>query len=74
MNGAYQERDLKMTTYLEKAMELKGHFEKINIDQILRDENSHAVALANLGSTVQVTESKNIPIIYLKWLAVWKHE
>ena len=55
-------------------MELKEHFSDINIEQILGDENSQANALANLGSTLQVTESKNIPIIYLKWLVVWKQE
>ena len=66
MNGVYQARDLKMTTYLKKAMELKEHFDEININQIPRDKNLHADALANLGPAVQVTESKNIPIIYLK--------
>ena len=55
-----------MTTYLKKAMELKECFNKIDIEQIPRDENSHADALANLSSAVQGTEPKNIPIIYLK--------
>ena len=60
MNGIYQARDLKMTTYLKKAMELKEHFSNVNIEQIPRDENSHTDALANLNSTVQVTESNRI--------------
>ena len=34
----------------------------------------HADALANLGSALQVTKSKNIPIIYLKWHVVWTKE
>ena len=55
-------------------MELKEHFDEININQIPRDENSHAKALTNLGLVIQGTESKNIPIIYLKWPAVWKQE
>ena len=63
-----------MTTYLKKAMELKEIFDKIDIKQIPRDENSHVDALANLGSFVQITKPKNIPIIYLKWPAVWKQE
>ena len=74
MNGTYQARDLKMTTYLKKAMELKEQFSDVNIKQIPRDENSHADTVANLGSAIQVTESKIVPIIYLKWLAVWKQE
>ena len=72
MNG--KTKDLKMTTYLKKATELKEYFNKMSIEQIPRDENSHTDALANLGSAVQIIESKNVPIIYLKWLAVWKQE
>ena len=60
MNDTYQDRYLKMTTYLKKATELKEHFSKVNIEQILRDENLHADALANLGTAIQVTESKNV--------------
>ena len=63
-----------MTTYLKKAMELGEQFDEININQIPRDKNSHTDVLANLGSAVHVIESKNIPIIYLKWLAVCKQE
>ena len=37
-----------------------------------RLENGHADALANLGSAVPVTASQTIPLLYLKWLAVWK--
>ena len=72
INSTYQARDLKMTSYLKKALELKEQFNELNIEQIPRDENSHTDALANLGSTIQVTESKTVPIIYLKWPAVWK--
>ena len=66
INGSYQARDLKMTTYMKKALELKEQFKEFSIEQILRDENSHADTLANLGSAVQVTKSQTIPIIYLK--------
>ena len=52
MKGTYQARDLKMTTNLKKAMELKESFNEINIKQIPRDENSHADALANLDSVI----------------------
>ena len=70
MNSTYQARDLKMTIYLKKALKLKEGFDEIHIEQILRDKNSHADALANLGLAVLVTESKKILIIYLKWHAV----
>ena len=41
---------------------------------ILGCENSHADALANLGSSIQTTNPKTIPIVYLQWPAVWKNE
>ena len=63
-----------MTAHLKKATKLKDGFDELKIQQILREENLHAYALANLGSTVQVTETKHNPIIYLKWLAVWKQD
>ena len=74
INESYQARDLKMTTYLKKALELKEQFKEFSIEQIPRDENLHADALANLGSAVQVTKSQTIPIIYLKWPVIWKQE
>ena len=74
INGNYQARDLKMTTYLKKALELKKQFKEFNIEQIPRDENLHDDALANLGSAVQVTKSQTILIIYLKWPVIWKQE
>ena len=48
MKGSYQARDLKMTTYLKKAIELKETFNKENIQHIPRDKNLHASALENL--------------------------
>ena len=38
-----------------------------------RIDNSHADALANLGSSITATESQSIPLLYLQWLAVWKY-
>ena len=37
-----------------------------------RLENGYADALANFGSTVLVTMSQTIPLLYLQWLAIWK--
>jgi len=74
MKCTYQARDLKMTMYLKKAMELKESFNEIDIEQIPRDKNSHADALANLYLAILVTGPKNIPIIYLKWHVVGKQE
>ena len=55
--GTYQARDLKMTSYLEHVKTLQSTFEKFNITQIPRLENSHSDALANLGSSIPITKS-----------------
>ena len=51
---------------------MQSTFEEFNITQIPRLDNSHADALANLGSSIPATESQLIPLIYLQWPAVWK--
>ena len=70
MQGTYQACDSKMTGYLKLAKELKDIFEELEIKQITREENMHVDSLDNLGLTI--IEPKVIPIVYLKWLAVWK--
>ena len=55
--GTYQARDLKMAFYLEHVKTLQSIFEEFNIVQIPRLENSHADALANLGSSIPATKS-----------------
>ncbi|XP_062103959.1 uncharacterized protein LOC133815088 [Humulus lupulus] len=74
MQGSYQARDNKMTAYLNKTKELQSVFDEFTINQVPRRENSHADALANLGSSIQTTDPKTIPVIYLQWPAVWKDE
>ncbi|KAL5564335.1 hypothetical protein UlMin_027499 [Ulmus minor] len=70
--GSYQARDLKMASYLEHIKILQPAFEEFDISQIPRVDNSHADALANLGSSIPITESQKIPLLYLQWPAVWK--
>ncbi|KAL5547039.1 hypothetical protein UlMin_006726 [Ulmus minor] len=70
--GSYQARDLKMASYLEHVKILQPAFEEFDISQIPRVDNSHADALANLGSSIPATESQSIPLLYLQWPAVWK--
>ena len=52
IKGTYQAQDLKMTTYLKKAMEFKESFDETSIEKIPRDENSHVDVLENLVSVV----------------------
>ena len=46
-----------MDSYLEHVKILQFTFEKFDIAQIPRLDNSHADALANLGSPIPTTES-----------------
>ena len=68
--GSYQARDLKMASYLEHIKILQSTFEEFDIAQIPKLNNSHADALANLGSSIPATESQSIPLLYLQWPAV----
>ena len=61
-----------MASYLEHIKILQPAFEEFDISQIPRADNSHADALANLGSSIPATESQTIPLLYLQWPAVWK--
>ncbi|XP_062093688.1 uncharacterized protein LOC133799702 [Humulus lupulus] len=63
-----------MTTYLNKTKELQSGLEEFTISQVPRGKNSHANALANLGSSIQTTRPKAIPVVYVKWPVVWKNK
>ena len=63
-----------MTAYLNKTKELQSAFDECAVSQVPRGENNHADALANLGSSIQTTNPKTIPVVYLQWPAVWKNE
>ncbi|KAJ9542262.1 hypothetical protein OSB04_028768 [Centaurea solstitialis] len=65
INGDFQAKDSKMMVYLEIARESIARFEEFSIEQIPRDMNAQADALANLGSTFNEPTLENIPIIHL---------
>ncbi|KAJ9536516.1 hypothetical protein OSB04_un000310 [Centaurea solstitialis] len=65
INGDFQAKDSKMMVYLEIAKESIARFEKFSIEQIPRDLNVQADALANLGSAFNEPTLENIPIIHL---------
>ncbi|XP_062100590.1 uncharacterized protein LOC133806515 [Humulus lupulus] len=72
LNGTYQAKDSKMTSYLEVVKEKVKHFSEFSIVQVPRLENDHADALANLGSSIQIKNGITIPVVYMQWSAVWK--
>ncbi|XP_031252714.1 uncharacterized protein LOC116110637 [Pistacia vera] len=69
LQGTYQARDSKMTTYLNLVKELQAQFKEFFIAQVPRAENSHADALANLGSALQCSSQSSIPLLFLQWPA-----
>ena len=50
LNGDYQARNERITAYLAHAKQLPPQFEKVKVEQIGRDSNSHADDLAKLFS------------------------
>lgn len=46
-----------MASYLEHIKILQSKFKEVDIAQIPKLDNSHANALANLGSSILATES-----------------
>ncbi|KAJ9565054.1 hypothetical protein OSB04_001020 [Centaurea solstitialis] len=65
INGDFQAKDSKMMTYLKIAKESIARFEEFTIEQIPRDLNVQADALANMGSAFNEPTLDNIPIIHL---------
>ncbi|KAJ9539491.1 hypothetical protein OSB04_032224 [Centaurea solstitialis] len=65
VNGDFQAKDSKMMTYLEIAKESIARFEEFTIEQIPRDLNVQADALANMGSAFSEPTLDIIPIIHL---------
>ncbi|KAJ9544085.1 hypothetical protein OSB04_023792 [Centaurea solstitialis] len=65
INGDFQAKDSNMMTYLKIAKEMIARFESFSIEQIPRDLNVQADALANLGSAFNEPTLESIPIIHL---------
>lgn len=57
VNGSYEEKDMKMITYLSIVKDLQSYFESFNIEQISREINTEADALAWLGAITDVSSS-----------------
>ncbi|XP_028057287.1 uncharacterized protein LOC114261245 [Camellia sinensis] len=65
LTGVYETRDDRMTSYAEQAKHLIRRFQAIRVVKIGRDGNSHADALACLGSSV---DSKNGRKIWVEFV------
>ncbi|XP_074298541.1 uncharacterized protein LOC141629438 [Silene latifolia] len=65
VNNVYTARDPKMVAYLEVAKELKLRFTSIHIQQIPRDQNVEADALATLRAAFTPRVVGSIPFIHV---------
>ncbi|KAJ9544162.1 hypothetical protein OSB04_023869 [Centaurea solstitialis] len=65
INGDFQAKDSKMTTYLKIVKNRVTRFDHFLIEQIPRDLNTQADALANLGSAFNDPSMEIIPILHL---------
>ncbi|KAJ9557123.1 hypothetical protein OSB04_011737 [Centaurea solstitialis] len=65
VNGDFQANDSKMMSYLKAVKDRIARFEHFLIEQIPRDLNMQADALANLGSAFHDPSMENIPILHL---------
>ncbi|XP_031282092.1 uncharacterized protein LOC116140629 [Pistacia vera] len=72
LQDTYQICDSKMTSYLSMVKELQAQFDEFSIVQIPKAENSHANALANLGSALKCSSQSSIPLLFMQWPANWK--
>lgn len=61
--GDFQTRDSRMGEYMDLAKEFILTFEHVKVDRISREDNTHADALANLGSAVETSFARSLPLL-----------
>jgi ribonuclease HI len=62
VNGDYEARDPRMLKYQATALDLIRKFKGFKIEQINRENNAHADALASLASASKASEFRNISL------------
>ena len=58
-------KDYKMLAYLSIVKKLEAEFDNFNIQQVPRESNTQADALAGVGVVFRNINSSNIPIIHV---------
>ncbi|CAL9004916.1 unnamed protein product [Prunus brigantina] len=64
-SGEYMAKHLRMVQYLDKVQGLLKEFPTFTIQQVPRAENTHADALASLGSALDTQFRRSIPVEHL---------
>nr|XP_017250771.1 PREDICTED: uncharacterized protein LOC108221400 [Daucus carota subsp. sativus] len=65
VNGSYEAKDTKMSLYLNTVKQLQHSFDTFNIQQVPRELNTQADALAGLGAVMKNNNILNVPIIHV---------
>ena len=65
VQGEYQAKYDSMIQYLAVTQRLIKKFKSWKLTQILREQNSQAYALANLGSALETNSQMSIPLLVL---------
>uniref|UniRef100_A0A803N8R7 RNase H type-1 domain-containing protein n=1 Tax=Chenopodium quinoa TaxID=63459 RepID=A0A803N8R7_CHEQI len=72
INGEYAAKDARMIAYLEVTRKLIKEFKEFKIDQVLRNLNTEADAMENLGSNINPEEFGAIPLVHVLSPAIEK--
>ncbi|XP_074361550.1 uncharacterized protein LOC141701822 [Apium graveolens] len=65
VKGSYESKDPKMVAYLDITKGLTNHFDNFSIQQVLREKNVQADALAGLGAVFKNLDLNNIPVVHI---------
>ncbi|KAJ0682488.1 putative nucleotidyltransferase, Ribonuclease H [Helianthus annuus] len=68
-NGSYAVKSEKLMEYLGILKKLAGYFDVFTLEQVPREDNAEADALANLGSSIRIPEGIPIPILHILYPA-----
>ncbi|KAJ0856311.1 putative ribonuclease H [Helianthus annuus] len=68
-NGSYAVKGEKLIEYLDILKKLAGYFDVFILEQVPREDNAEADALANLGSSIRIPEGAQIPILHVLYPA-----
>ncbi|XP_057811344.1 uncharacterized protein LOC131025564 [Salvia miltiorrhiza] len=64
LNGGYEIKEERMKQYFNKVQEIGKKFEKLEIQQVPREENQRADLLARMASAVEQTWREDITLVF----------
>ncbi|KAL9999326.1 putative ribonuclease H [Helianthus debilis subsp. tardiflorus] len=68
-NGSYAVKGEKLIEYLGILKKLARYFDIFTLEQVPREDNAEADALANMGSSIRIPDGTPIPILHILYHA-----